>query len=223
MSSTDTNISSPEESRKWNVTTWIRQLSDLLEQPRVIYATLALILVIAAYLRFNGLNWDEGRHQHPDERFLSTVTNDLIWPANFTDYFNPDVSTLSPYSNPNMGLYVYGMLPVYIVKWAAIHLDQNNYDAITLVGRRISGLFDLGSILILFLIGKKLYGRKVGLLAATLLSFSVLNIQLSHFYAVDTFANLFILATIYFLLRSHQSGRWFDYVATGLMFGLGLG
>ncbi len=50
----------------------------------------------------------------------------------------------------------------------------------------------------------------------------MLNIQLSHFYAVDTFANLFILATIYFLLRAHQSGRWLDYAATGLMFGLGL-
>ena len=222
MSSTDTNIPSTEAAHKWNVAAWLRQFLDLLEQSRLLYAALVIILVIGAYLRFNGLNWDEGRHQHPDERFLSTVTNDLEWPETFTDYFNPDVSTLSPYSNPDMGLYVYGMLPVYIVKWAAIQLDQNNYDAITQIGRRISGLFDLGSILILFLIGKKLYGRKVGLLAAALLSFSVLNIQLSHFFAVDTFANLFILATIYFLLRSHQSGRWFDYAATGLMFGLGL-
>jgi YYY domain-containing protein len=222
MSSTDVNVSSAEKVNQRNFFTLLRQLSDLFEQPRVIYAALAVVLVIAAYLRFNGLNWDEGHHQHPDERFLSTVTNDLQWPGTFTDYFKPDVSTLSPYSNPNMGLYVYGMLPVYIVKWVAIHLDQNNYDAITLVGRRISGLFDLGSILILFLIGKKLYGRRIGLLAAALLSFSVLNIQLSHFYAVDTFANLFILATIYFLLRSHESGRWLDYVVTGLMFGMGL-
>ncbi len=141
MSTSDTDLSSPQKIDRWKVSAWVRQLSDLFEQPRVIYAALALILVLAAYLRFNGLNWDEGHHQHPDERFLSTVTNDLKWPDTFKDYFNPDVSTLSPYSNPNMGLYVYGMLPVYIVKWAAIRLDLNNYDAITLVGRRISGLF----------------------------------------------------------------------------------
>ncbi|MGE5378295.1 MAG: DUF2298 domain-containing protein [Bacteroidota bacterium] len=222
MSSTDTNISSPEGTRKWNGASLLRRLSDALEKPGVAYAVLIAVLIIAALLRFNGLNWDEGRHQHPDERFLSTVTNDLQWPENFKDYYNPDVSTLSPYSNPNMGLFVYGMLPVYIVKWTAIHLDRNNYDAITQVGRVMSGLFDLGSILFLFLIGRRLYGRKIGLLAATLLAFSVLNIQLSHFYAVDTFANLFILATIYFLLRSHESGRWLDYVFTGLMFGMGL-
>ena len=38
-----------------------------------------------------------------------------------------------------------------------------------------------------------------------LLAFSVLNIQLSHFYAVDTFANLFIVATMYFLLVATAS------------------
>jgi YYY domain-containing protein len=222
MSSTDVNVSPTPKASKWSFSTRGKQLSELLEQPRVAYAVLIAVLILAALLRFNGLNWDEGRHQHPDERFLSTVTNDLQWPENFKDYFNPDVSTLSPYSNPNMGLYVYGMLPVYIVKWTAIHLDKNNYDAITQVGRVMSGLFDLGSILVLFLIGKRLYSRKIGLLAAALLGFSVLNIQLSHFYAVDTFANLFILATIYFLLRSHQSGRLLDYVLTGLMFGMGL-
>ena len=222
MSSTDVNVSSTKKINQWNLSAGFARVSNLLERPWVVYGALITVLILAALLRFNGLNWDEGHHQHPDERFLSTVTNDLQWPENFKDYFNPDVSTLSPYTNPNMGLYVYGTLPVYIVKWVAIHLNKNNYDSITQVGRVVSGLFDIGSILLVFLIGKKLYGRKIGLLAAVLLSFSVLNIQLSHFFTVDTFANLFILATIYFLLRTHESGRWLDSVLTGLMFGLGL-
>lgn len=219
---TDVNVTPSEKTGKWNLSAQLQQLAGLLEQPRLIQAALVLVLLFGALLRFNGLKWDEDHHLHPDERFLSTVTNDLKWPENFKDYFNPDVSTLSPYSNPNMGLYVYGMLPVYIVKWAAIHLNKDNYDQITLIGRALSGLFDIGAILLLFLIGKKLYGNKIGLLAAALLSCSVLNIQLSHFYTVDTFANLFILATIYFLLRAHESGRWLEYALTGLMFGLGL-
>lgn len=220
--STDVNISPTEKTSKWSFSAQVRQIADLLDQPRVLNIALVAVLIVAAFLRFNGLNWDETHHLHPDERFLSTVTNDLIWPETFANYFNPDISTLSPYSNPNMGLYVYGMLPVYIVKWVAIHLDKNNYDQITLVGRAMSGLFDIGAILFLFLIAKKLYGKKIALLAAALLSFSVLNIQLSHFYTVDTFANLLILATIYFLLRAQESGRWIDYALTGLMFGLGL-
>ena len=31
-------------------------------------------------------------------------------------YFDPQTSTLSPYTLPNMGLFVYGTLPVYLVK-----------------------------------------------------------------------------------------------------------
>ncbi len=35
---------------------------------------LLLILLLAALLRFSGLNWDDGTHLHPDERFLTTTT-----------------------------------------------------------------------------------------------------------------------------------------------------
>lgn len=222
MQPSDINVipSYPTKSATWRA--WIHRMPGLLDQPRVVNIILCLILVCAAWFRFHGLAWDEGRHLHPDERFLSTVTNDLKWPDSLEGYFDPNVSTLSPYTLPNMGLFVYGTLPIYVVKWAAIVLDQNNYNKITYIGRTLSGLFDLSAIFFLFLIGKRLYGSKVGLLGAALLSLSVLNIQLSHFYAVDTFANFFIVSTIYFLLRAASSGRWLNYAITGILFGLGL-
>lgn len=206
----------------WSARTVPKGTVRLLDRPRALYLGLALVLLVAAWFRFAGLEWDNGRHLHPDERFLSTTTNDLKWTGSFENYFDPTTSTLSPYSLPRMGLFIYGTLPVYIVKGAAILFNSNNYDRITLIGRAISSLFDLGAILFLFLLGRRLYSKKVGLLAAALLSLSVLNIQLSHFYAVDTFANLFIVATFFFLVRGTSSGRWLDYALTGLMFGLGL-
>lgn len=222
MSSTDVNLSPSKTLNDWSERLRIRQIISLLDRPRAMSIALLMVLLVAAWFRFHGLNWDEGRHLHPDERFLSTVTNDLKWPRNLDTYFDPATSTLSPYTLPNMGLYVYGTLPVYAVKWIAILLDRDNYDEITILGRAMSGLFDIGTIFFLFLIGRRLYGKKVGLLAAGLLSLSVLNIQLSHFYAVDTFANLFVVGTIYFLLRAYTSGRWIDHALIGLMFGLGL-
>jgi len=224
MSSTDTNLSSPsnDSQRQGRARFGISQVAGLLDQRYAINLALAFIFLIAAWFRFYGLNWDEDHHLHPDERFLSTVTNDLQWPENFDNYFNPTVSTLSPYSLPDMGLYVYGTLPVYVVKWAAILIDYNNYDKLALVGRALSALFDIATIYFLFLIGKRLYGQKVALLAAFLMSLSVLNIQLSHFYTVDTFANLFVVGTIYSVLRANDTGRWLDHATTGLLFGLGL-
>src|SRR5215510_2950821 len=141
MSSTDVNMPPPSSSalKGWGQNLNLKQIGNLFDRPYATAIALAIVLLIAALLRFHGLNWDEGRHLHPDERFLSTVTNDLQWPENLDNYFDPNTSTLSPYSLPNMGLYVYGTLPVYIVKWTAILLDKNNYDKLSLVGRAISG------------------------------------------------------------------------------------
>ena len=200
----------------------IDRLLATLDNPQNVRVLLALVLLLAAWFRFHGLNWDEGHHLHPDERFLSSLTNDLTWPDSFANYFDPTTSTLSPYSLPNMGLFVYGTLPVYAVKWMAVLLDGNTYDEITLLGRAMSVLFDLGAIFILFLIGRRLYGQRIGLLAAALMALCVLSIQVSHFYTVDTFANLFVLATFFYVIRASQEGRWLDYALAGLMFGLGL-
>jgi hypothetical protein len=65
-------------------------------------------------------------------------------------------------------------------------------------------------------------GRQVGLLAAGLQALSVLGIQLSHFYTVDTFTTFFIAAALYFVLRAAGSMRWSDSALAGLLFGLGL-
>src|SRR5919198_4803879 len=148
MSSTDVDMSAPSSNalKGWSQYFKLKQIENLFDQSSVISISLVIVLLMAAFFRFHDLNWDEGHHLHPDERFLSTVTNDLQWPQNLATYFDPNTSTLSPYSLPNMGLYVYGTLPVYIVKWTAILLDRNNYDKISLVGRAISGLFDIGAI-----------------------------------------------------------------------------
>src|SRR6185369_10445149 len=54
------------------------------------------------------------------------------------------------------------------------------------VGRSWSALFRLLSIVVVFLIGRRLYGRRVGLLAALFLALSALPIQLAHFFTVDS-------------------------------------
>src|SRR5262245_42634461 len=222
MSRTALKITLSKTLKVWSERSWLGRFVGLLDRPGALRAALAIVLLVAALFRFVDLSWDDGHNLHPDERFLTSVTNDLKWPESFENYFDPQASTLSPYSLPNMGLYVYGTLPVYIVKWTAIVLDRNNYDKISLVGRSISALFDIGTVCFLFLIGRRLYGKKVGLLGAALLSLSVLNIQLSHCCAVDTFAPFVVVATIYVLLRASESDSWIDYALTGLVFGLGL-
>ena len=40
---------------------------------------LIVLLILAFILRVWNLDWDEGTHQHPDERYWSMVTSDISW------------------------------------------------------------------------------------------------------------------------------------------------
>ncbi|MEI7845390.1 MAG: DUF2298 domain-containing protein [Chloroflexota bacterium] len=190
-----------------------------------------LILFVAAYFRLVGLDWDQSQHLHPDERFMTMVESAVEPVKSISDYFNTETSSLNPH-NRGYTFYVYGDLPVTIVRyaaewmsgistWAANAVQANGaggwfgpllawmgktttwagYDEVTLVGRVFSALSDLGSIFLLYLIGLRLYGRKVAVLAAAFSALAVMQIQESHFFTVDMFANFFMCLATYFAVE----------------------
>ena len=151
----------------------------------------------AAVLRFYNLNWDQGTHIHPDERFLTMVGNAVKIPSSLAQYLNPQTSPLYP---PNIlnangtqefGFYVYGILPITINKLLAINLGHDTYDLFTIQGRFLSALADLLALVFIYLIVRLLerkYGvpRAVRYLAPALYGICVLPIQLAHFFAAPT-------------------------------------
>jgi YYY domain-containing protein len=198
---------------------------------------LLLILILGATFRFTGLNWDNETHLHPDERFLTSTTSNLQPVESLRHYFSPSESTLSPYV---MGqhFYVYGNFPMTVTRYVAEWVDgycqtraepcaygYTNYTGVHLVGRFLSGLIDLSSILFIFLIGVRLYNRRVGLLAAFFQATAVLPIQQAHFYTMDSWAAALATMTLYTAVRAARFGddeddlqwRWY------ILFGLGLG
>ncbi len=154
-----------------------------------------LILLVGAYFRFVGLNWDQNFHQHPDERFITMAADGIRGVSGISAYFDTATSTLNPL---NYGSYTYGMLPLFITRMVAEWLQMANYDRLTLVGRGLSGVFDLAAVWLLYLLGKRLYNKRTGILAAALGAAAVLPIQLSHFFAVDSFSTVFVIASVYF-------------------------
>jgi len=170
------------------------------------------IFALAAGLRLYGISWDQNHHLHPDERFLTMVAGAVSWPTSLAEYLDSQKSPLNPYNN-DYGFFVYGTLPLKIVKAASefITIDNFDYNNITLVGRLISALFDLGTLFLVFKIGRLVFNRKTALWAMFFYAVSVLPIQLSHFFAVDTFLVFFLTACFYLVqelrsnLRKHCS------------------
>ena len=212
-----------------------REFDSVAVRRHATWLALALILVLGGIFRFTGVNWDELQHLHPDERFLTMVTTGIQLPGeaghqrdpaaglpDWGGYFDTKCSPLNPY-NRGFGNFVYGTFPLFLVKLVGEVLGKGGYDQVHLVGRVLSGLFDLFSVALIFFIGRRLYGKRVGLLAALLLAASVLNIQQSHFFTVDTFANVPLLLAFWFALDiADGRGGWRAYLLAGVFFGLAL-
>lgn len=180
------------------------------------------ILFLAGIFRLYNINWDGGYHLHPDERMLIMVTEKIKWPGNFSEIFSPQ-STLNPKFFP------YGSFPIYflrvisnLVGKVSGNLQYTNYFSINLVGRVLSALFDLGTCFLLFKMGKKVFSLTVGLLAASFYAFAVFPIQLSHFFAVDTFLNFFVTFTLYRLLIFYEKPVLKNLLIAGVVFGFAL-
>ncbi|TAK24718.1 MAG: hypothetical protein EPO26_05765 [Chloroflexota bacterium] len=209
---------------------WAKRGTDRLGVARA-FAVPAL-LVVAALLRLSDIDWDSGHMFHPDERHILMVTEGLKLP------FPIDVpALLTPESPLNPRSFAYGSFIFYslrFVHWfvAAVADLTGLADAggafapgtltVRAVGRVLSALFDLGTVYVTFLLGRTLYGWRVGYLAAAFVAFATLHIQLSHFYASDTPMTFFVTLTLLMSARLVQTGSRRHTIAAVITAGLAL-
>jgi uncharacterized membrane protein/4-amino-4-deoxy-L-arabinose transferase-like glycosyltransferase len=180
---------------------------------------LAAILLLAAALRLAGRNWDQSHLLHPDERFLCMTTVALEVPSSWNAYLDTAHSPLNPH-NRGCRFYPYGTLPLFAIRLLSHALSFNSLEDVCLLGRACSALVDVATVLLLFLLGRRLYGRAAGLLAAFLYSICVLPIQQSHFFTVDAWATLCTLAFLLCATWAAARGGVLRQAAAGVLLGL---
>jgi YYY domain-containing protein len=197
-------------------------LAGSLGQPRsdlFTRAAVVLILFIGLVFRVHGFDWDSGTHQHPDERFMTYVATDTAIPPSLGNYFDTQRSSLNPYER-GFSNYAYGQLPLTLTRLLAERTGHVTFETVYRDGRVLSIIADLLTILFTWLLARRIFGTAVAHLAALLVALSVLNIQLSHFFTVDTFATCFATASLYFGQRAWQRDDLVDAGLAGAMAGL---
>jgi YYY domain-containing protein len=173
---------------------------------------LIAVLLFASIVRLVDLDWDQGHAFHPDERAIAFAVERLSWhPLQL-----------------NPGFFAYGSLPMYATR-AASEVARRlgwSHDAsfatLLLTGRTLSAAAGVVTVLVLFALGRRLFGTAVGLLAALLLAACVLHIQQSHFMTSDVFVTLFVLASLWRLVGVVERGWTRDYAYAGICMGLAL-
>jgi len=91
---------------------------------RAFVTLLFLVIFLAAvWVRSYNIDWDEGTHLHPDERYLTMVVSAIQLPANLAQYWSTAESPLNP-TNKGYDGYVYGTLPLFLTRVGGGWVDQ---------------------------------------------------------------------------------------------------
>ena len=198
---------------------------------------LGLILVVGAFFRFQGLNWDEGMLLHPDELHVTDVIANRIHAPDLGLLFDPDRSPLNPRSvdprayEPDSGVaprprpFAYGSLPLFATDFAAWLWGQitatnwNQFWSVFRVGRVLNGIVDLITVALTFGLARRLYGTAAGLFAAACVAVATMHVQLAHFFVMDTWTAMFVTAALWAMLVATKRGNARSFIVAGFLSG----
>src|SRR5579859_7168284 len=164
---------------------------------------LVLILVFGAAMRlWNLAGIPEGVWY--DEAQNGIVANRILTDASYRPVYIGDLTQLP-------ALFFY-----YIAAFIAI-VGPN-----ILAVRLASASLGILTIPLIYLLGKELYGARIGLIAAGLLALDRTHINFSRFGMNGITAPFFLVLTLYFVIRALRTGQTRYFVGVGVTLGLGL-
>lgn len=167
--------------------------------------------------------------------------NPFYWPP---DGDSPGISV----PQDEQRAFAYGHVPLYlgvaaarladwVAPWLAPRLPASwlltsdilnafgfvEYLHLTAVARALTALVDVGTVLLVYVLGRRLYDASVALLAAALLAVNVMHIQLAHFFISDPYLTFFVVAAVTCWVVAVQTGQrrwlWLGAVTMGLAVG----
>lgn len=183
---------------------------------------LLLIVALGGVLRYLGARWGlpSATHlfsYHPDEFHSLRGALSLVLAG-----------------DPNPHFFNYGSLYLYLVSLSAVLADSSalgNGTAEgltqllrdwTIAARNLNLVCALLTIVVVYLLGRQLLGRRQGLLAALALAVFPLHVLHSQYATVDVPQALFIALTLLFAVKIAKQPRTADYLWAGLWAGLAM-
>lgn len=155
------------------------------------------IFLIGVFLRFYNLDWGAPYFFHPDERNVASSISQLSFPNQMNPHF-----------------FAYGSLPIYCVFLTGIFinflqstiqktpfLNQVNFEQAIMISRFYSAVLSVLLIPLLYVIGKKLFDIRSGILASLLGVFNVGLIQFAHFGTFEMWLTFFTLLLFWVCIR----------------------
>jgi hypothetical protein len=119
-----------------------------------------------------------------------------------------------------VGSIIYWMMGLIPTAHGISYLGIRNPELMLLPGRCVSLAFGFLTIILIYKMGKKLYGEKAGIAAALFLSISPTHIWESGFCVADVCATYMATLAVWFSLNISERGNFRDYFLGGCAVGL---
>lgn len=187
------------------------------------FAALGLILAVALALRLHMIGFGLPSMYDPDEPFFILKAYEMLDGGTLNPQWfgHPGTTTLYLVMLVEVGVVLSGLL---LGQWSSINEFATavyaNPGLIFLPARVCMALIGVGCVWLTYAVGRRLYGRSAGLLAAALLALNGLHIAWSQVVRTDIQASLFMMACLFFAARAADDGRLRDFLLGGAMVGL---
>lgn len=183
---------------------------------------LALVVLVACSLRI----WQIDRWL-PEfyEEATPVLQARAFWGGERFD-FNPHF-----FNYPALGFYAQFVVQAGVFVWLRatgqtasldefrLFLDQN-LPAMVLLGRVVTALLDVGTVVLIFLLGRRIANNNTGLLAAVLLACNALHVRMSQYVLVDVPLTFFSLLTLLWTIDIIEKGQRYHFIKVGVALGL---
>lgn len=170
---------------------------------------ITLLLVVATFLRFYKLaTLPPGLH--PDEAANGLDVISMIEKGKFAAIYDTN--------GPREALFLY-LQGIFVWIGHTFHIASLDYTPLSL--RIAPAIIGVITVWALYLLGKELYSKNVGLFAAVALTVSAWHIQFSRNGFRAIMAPLALTLLFYFFIKAYREGKLKYYVATGVTFALG--
>lgn len=192
---------------------------------------LFIILIIAFLVRVIGIDYGLPNEFISDEFLMVAVSLKMLDAGSLRPYFG-DIFYHQPLSayisiagiTPYLGLKLLSGKFGSIQEMTAYYSENNAANAreLLIVTRFLAVLFGTATVYLLYLVGRDLFGARVGLVAAFFGTFEFLLVEINHTGRVWSFLVFFVTLALLASVRVFKRGNTKDYILSALSSSLAL-
>lgn len=202
-------------------------MADLRARPWLDRLLPLALLILALVVRLWALGWGLPYVEHPDEPALVEVTLRMLQRGDANPGF---------FLYPSLYFYMLAVVAAAHVAWGVAAGLYSSLQAISsetylytqtpqlyLWLRTLTATMGAVSVPLLYLLGRRMYGLRAGLLAGLALALSGYHVEHSHFITADVPAGFFTTLALLGCWAAASDGRWRSYLLAGAASGLAAG